>query len=839
MTRDEPRGERNQRYRHRAFFVNSIRIEERPYPYDWAQREENKMGMLESIAAGKFTIVVEFTPHSKDEVKHVAKIAKGLPALNEKYAKQGIVFAGVSLTQNPGGNLSYDHQAALAILRAEGFPEGLEVCPHITGKDMNSDGVRGLLTSLCEQGVHHVLALTGDLSSKTKKVFEVDSLGLLQLVKSVNLEILRKTKNADAFAAAPILYAGGAVSPFKYTEGSLAMQLIKARKKVAEGAAFLTCQCGWDADRSEYLMRELRDVGAPVLGNVLVVTTPVAKYMQTLPGCVVSDQFIKTLSKEQPEDALKRAGQQLAMFRALGYSGVDLGKPGEFKDVAEIEKVVDTALEIKDWKANKANLTFPVAQNPAPSVKKSAGFSKSFHNMVFEEDGALHGIAKAVLSPFEKSHEKEGALYRLFNCLEGFGKGVMYHCEHCGDCFLPENDFVCTMGECEKGLDNPPCGDADPKGYCGNNANRVCVGETLYYRLLHHNDLEAFKKVTRPSRLPQLQDSASLLNYFFKRDHAAKVNPLAGSNLIQIAELIHASIPLPGAAMKYVQKMGDEGFTKPNRGLLVIEDLISSQAREGADYIDINLDALGDSDAPGMMRKFVQLVHKYGGGTPPCIDSSDGRVLQAGLEEWNRLGGKRPALVNSIPFMELDKYRPVLELRKRYTFSAICLLVGTEGPLKTTDEMHAAAKTMFQAATAAGFRNNEVFFDCVTLGIASDGCMDPMGNVKASHTHHSFNAIQRIKQDPAMSSVHCVLGVSNWVYGAKKRRIGHIRAFIAAAQKRGLDAAIVDVSKQFGIVEAPKELVGFVEVYAALDGSEDSMMTYSGAMQQARQSNWI
>ena len=90
-----------------------------------------------------------------------------------------------------------------------------------------------------------------------------------------------------------------------------------------------------------------------------------------------------------------------------------------------------------------------------------------------------------------------------------------------------------------------------------------------------------------------------------------------------------------------------------------------------------------------------------------------------------------------------------------------------------------------------------------------------------------------------MPGVHCVLGVSNWVYGAKKRRIGHIRAFIAAAQKYGLDAAIVDVGQQYGITPAPAELVGFVETFVALDGGEDSMMTYSAAMQEARQANWI
>jgi len=583
------------------------------------------MGMLESIAGGKFTIVVEFTPHSKDEVKHIAKIAAGMPALNEKYSKHGIVFAGVSLAQSAGGDLSGDYPGLPAILKEEGFPECLEICPRITIKDVESDAPRDLLISYCEGGFGHVLAADGHgrTWTSTEDACAPSQADLPQLVKAANLEILRKCKTPETFASARLLHPGVAAVPSGYA------------------------------------------------------------------GCVVLDQFVEVPSMERAEDAAKRAGRQLAMFRALGYAGAGLRTAGGFPEVREIEKVVEAALEISDWEALKSSPTLPMPQGTAP-----------------------------------------------------------------------------------------------------------CAG-------------------------------------------AAQGNPLAASGLIQIAELIHASIPLPGAAMKFIQKMGEEGFTKPNRGLLVIEDLISSQARQGADYIDINLDALGDPNAPELMRRFVRLVHKYGEGVPPCVDSSDARVLQAGLEEWNRLEGNRPALVNSVPFMELEKCRPLLELRKRYAFSIICLLVGAEGPLKSTAEMVSAAREMLRAATAAGFRNNEILFDSVTLGIASDGCMDPMGNLKPSHTHNSFHAIREIRQDPAMPGVHCVLGVSNWVYGAKKRRIGHIRAFIAAAQKYGLDAAIVDVGQQYGITPAPAELVAFVETFVALDGGEDSMMTYSAAMQEARQANWI
>lgn len=91
------------------------------------------MKLLTAIRDGFFCLTVECTPHSAADVRHIAKLAQALPELNKKYAAQRLAFPAITLTQNPGGNVSYDHQAALAILRAEGLPEEIEVIPHVTG----------------------------------------------------------------------------------------------------------------------------------------------------------------------------------------------------------------------------------------------------------------------------------------------------------------------------------------------------------------------------------------------------------------------------------------------------------------------------------------------------------------------------------------------------------------------------------------------------------------------------------------------------------------------------------------------------------------------------------
>lgn len=293
--------------------------------------------------------------------------------------------------------------------------------------------------------------------------------------------------------------------------------------------------------------------------------------------------------------------------------------------------------------------------------------------------------------------------------------------------------------------------------------------------------------------------------------------------------------------MKHLLALGEAGFTTHNRGRAAIEELIRVQAAEGADYIDLNIDALNAPDAPAFMRQMVRLVQTCSDGVPPCIDSSNPAVLEAGLNEWLSLDENlRSPLVNSITFSETERYASLLEHRRTRAFNIVCLLVGQQGPMKTTEEMVTAARSLFERCRAAGFQPTEILFDTVTLGIGTDGFLDPEGNLKSSHTRNSFLAIQQIRNDPQMKGVHAVLGVSNWVYGARKRRIGHLRAFIEVAMSYGLDAAIVDTSKEFGRQKtAPTELADFVRMFVALDGTEASVDRYTEGLTKAREDGWV
>ena len=445
---------------------------------------------------------------------------------------------------------------------------------------------------------------------------------------------------------------------------------------------------------------------------------------------------------------------------------------------------------------------------------------------------------------FLGANKGKGAIYKLFNSSEKAFKYLLFECEECGDCFLPENFGLCTIGGCEKGMDNAPCGDATVDGRCGNNLDRVCIGERIYEAaasedlksqisdsgILDSRGRERLRTTINKPRNPALQHTSSIINYLFAKDHTMK------SPLISIGEAIHASIPKTGKIMKQLHDLGPGAYSTPSEPLEYIKALIETQADEGADYIAVNLDAFGEDNpqqAVDMMVEYVRLVRQWGHGVPICLDSSNDNVLIAGLKEW--YGSKirksanpqsairRPPLLNSIKVYTMDKMLP---LKKDYDFSFIGLLVSEDKPTgpggsHSVDELYGLAKQIFERAVGQhGFRPEQIFFDSTVFPLAIDMPMEPG---VPGYTYRTFETIKKIKSDPAMKGVHCSLGISNSVRDLPARKIGVCRAYVAKAMEYGLDAGIVNTSHQYGSVEAPPELLDSSPPTPSMDGSMEKM----------------
>ncbi len=788
-------------------------------------------------------------------------------------------FAAITLPQSPGGVANIEPASVLPFLQTRELLASLDVVPHVTCKDMNSDAIVSALMGHRKAGVESVLALTGDKPTEAAGVFELESLGLLRLIQRLNRDAYLQARPQALNHVHPF-FPGAGVSPFKYTEASQMQQYYKMEKKIACGAEFLITQVGWDWRKSLELFQYLKEVGfaTPVIGNVYLLSTltPAPRLMHDgkLPGCFVSDELLAKVNAERLDDHLERAAQQVAMYKALGAAGVDLGGVPDFE---MFTRILQRAAEIgTDWEPFKDNLYWPprsqdrgrktedgaAAADPESAIRNPQSKSVFY---LYDESGRRVDLStprptfhkrffdfshRALLDPqhtgfhaFRKTMavfgagKGKGAIYKLFNSSEKAFKYLMFECEECGDCFLPENFGLCTIGGCEKGMDNAPCGDATVDGRCGNNLDRLCIGERVYEaaasedrgQTTENRGRQRLRAAINKPRNPALLHTSSIINYLFGRDHTMKAPFLA------IGEAIHASIPKTGKIMKELHDLGHDAYSTPSGPLGYVKALIESQVDEGADYIAVNLDAFGEDNpqqAVEMMTEYVRLVRRWGHGVPVCVDSSNDNVLAAGLKEWYRTESAirnpqsaivRPPLINSVKVYTMDKLLP---LKKDYDFSFVGLLVSEErstgpGGSHSVDELYGLAKQIFERAVSHyGFQPGQILFDSTVFPLAIDMPMEPG---VPGYTYRTFETIKRIKSDPQMKGVHCSLGISNCVRDLPARKVGVCRAYMAKAMEYGLDAGIVNTSHQYGSVEPAPELLALVDAYAHMDGSLERM----------------
>ena len=745
-------------------------------------------------------------------------------------------FVGIAFPENPGGVANIKPADALNQIKSKDLLGDLDFIPHVSCKDHNAYAIVSSLAGYRNFGVESVLVITGDKPIEAKGVFELESLGLLKLIEDMNNESYIKAR-ANEMDKVHQFFPGAAVSPFKYTQASQMQQYYKMEKKIACGAKFLITQVGWDWKKSLELFRyvEENNLNIPIIGNVYFLSTitaaPRLMHDLKLQGCFVSDELFAKVRSESVSDHIERAAQQVAMYKSLGAAGVDIGGVYDFEMFLEILK---RAAEIgTEWEQFKDNLCWPVKTGfylydnagnrtslSKPKKKFKQRFFNLFHRVLFNPDYRGFHAFKTTMAVLGAKKES-GGFYKFFNASEKAMKYLMFDCEECGDCHLPENFSWCTLGGCEKGMDNVPCGDATVDGYCGNNLERVCIGELIYQAAASEKGgLKKLRAIINKPRNHTLEHTSSILNYLFGKDHTMK-NPL-----ITIGESIHASIPKTGAIMKQLADLGAGAYNKQSGPLNYIRALIESQAADGADYIAVNLDAFGESNpqtSVDMMVEYVKMVRNWGKGVPICIDSSNDNVLIAGLKEWyNTTEPVKQPLINSVKVYTMDKMFP---LKKHYDYAFIGLLMSEEkstgpGGSHSVDELFAIAKRIFDEAMKYGFKPEEIFFDSTVFPLAIDMPMEPG---VPGYTYRAFHVIKKIKSDAKMKKSHFSLGVSNSVRDLPGRRIGICRAYVAKAMEYGLDAGIVNSAHHYGTVEPDADLLKLVDAFAKMDGSPEKM----------------
>jgi methylenetetrahydrofolate reductase (NADPH) len=496
-------------------------------------------------APGGFAIVAELVPwagpladeHGRRELDMGRELA-GDPRI-----------AALSITDNAGGH----PRLAPQTLAAEYVEAGKDVIVHVACRDRSRSSLQSLGWELASRGLRNVLVISGDYPVEgygglSRPVFDLDSVSLLRMYAEMGPGAIGGPDGG--------FFLGCGVNNHKLTEAELMPQYLKIELKVRSGADFVISQVGYDARKTEELLRylRLRGIEVPVIANAYILSAPVARIFHSgkIPGCVVSDDLLAVVEKQaaSPDKGkaffLEFAAKQVAIARGLGYRGAYISGHRKAADLARVLELAGSFAP-DDWRtfareitysrpgeffyfepdratglsSDRVNRRYQASLTPRARARArmrgSLGyrFNRLVHDVGFAPGTAGFRAGTAFYERVERYH-----LSRPLHVLENAVKVPLFDCRDCGDCSLPDIAYLCPESKCWKNQRNGPCG-GTRDGLC-EVVDKECIWSRAYTRLKPYGE-----ELTILDRPPVLQDNAlrrtsAWANTYLGRDHFAR-----------------------------------------------------------------------------------------------------------------------------------------------------------------------------------------------------------------------------------------------------------------------------------------------------------------------------
>lgn len=141
---------------------------------------------------------------------------------------------------------------------------GIEVISHLTTRDRNLMALQADLLGAHALGLRHILALTGDPPTlPAKGVYDVDSIGLIALIKNLNEG---QDGAGKSIGEGTDFLVGCSLNP---TADDLDIELERFQRKLEAGADFVMTQAVYDVDRYREVMARIGRIDVPVILELL------------------------------------------------------------------------------------------------------------------------------------------------------------------------------------------------------------------------------------------------------------------------------------------------------------------------------------------------------------------------------------------------------------------------------------------------------------------------------------------------------------------------------------------------------------------------------------------
>jgi homocysteine S-methyltransferase len=248
----------------------------------------------------------------------------------------------VNVTDNPMARLRMSSIAVAHLIRHE---TGAETIFHFSPRDRNVLGIQSDLLGAAGLGIKALLVVGGDPLKigdypQAKPVGEVDTLGLLRIVKGLNAGV---DLAGGAIGASTSFAIGCAANP---AAKDLDVEISKLNAKIDAGATFAQTQPVWDLAALDRFCARPESRAIPVLvGLIPPKSLKQALYFANeVPGMVVPDSLIERMRKaaEKGPEFEEEEGLALSLVlakemaaRVRGLHIMPMGRYGVVKRILE------------------------------------------------------------------------------------------------------------------------------------------------------------------------------------------------------------------------------------------------------------------------------------------------------------------------------------------------------------------------------------------------------------------------------------------------------------------------------------------------------------------------
>lgn len=251
-------------------------------------------GLLQKIRAGKFVISVEVDP---PRGFNAAKMLEGARIAQEHGAD------AVNVADSPMARVRMGALALCVLIQQQ---VGIETILHFTTRDRSLMGLQADLIGAHALGVRNIIALTGDPPSlgdqpESTAVYDVDSIGLVQIISRFNQGLDRSGKPFGSRAAFTIAVACDPTRP------DLVREVDRFRRKVEAGAHLAMTQPIFDPALWRRFFELYEERHGPFPVPVLIGILPLQSHRHAtflhneVPGITLSEAALARMARAGAE----------------------------------------------------------------------------------------------------------------------------------------------------------------------------------------------------------------------------------------------------------------------------------------------------------------------------------------------------------------------------------------------------------------------------------------------------------------------------------------------------------------------------------------------------------